>query len=188
MLNTLNNIGYMFSKENKEDAQYYFGRFASLIHRGLEYADKIETSLDEELKFIKDYLILQKRRFDDDLTFAIEADEEIDLDNIKIPHSLIFTFVENAVKHGLQHKLKDRKLSVIVKSVNNKICISIIDNGIGRKQSIALKTRGTGKGLSIVANIVEGYNKLNNRNITYNIVDLVDDNGVGIGTEVSVDV
>ncbi len=188
MLNTLNNIGYMFSKENKDDAQYYFGRFASLIHRGLEYADKVETSLDEELKFIKDYLILQKRRFDDDLTFAIEADEDIDLDTIKIPHSLIFTFVENAVKHGLQHKLKDRKLSVIVKSVNNKIIITISDNGIGRKQSLKLKTTGTGKGLSIVANIIEGYNKLNNRNIFYEVIDLKDEFGDGIGTEVRVEV
>jgi len=188
MLNTLNNIGYMFLKENKDDAQYYFGRFASLIHRGLEYADKVETSLDEELKFIKDYLILQKRRFDDKLDFTIACDEEIDLDKIKIPHSLIFTFVENAIKHGLLHKLTDKKLSINIKSVNNKTIITITDNGIGRKQSIKLKTSGTGKGLSIVKNIVQGYNKLNNRNIIYNIVDLVDDSGNGIGTEVWVEV
>jgi len=188
MLNTLNNIGYMFSKENKDDAQYYFGRFASLIHRGLEYADKVETSLDEELKFIKDYLILQKRRFDDNLDFSIICDEEIDLDKIKIPHSLIFTFVENAIKHGLLHKKTDKKLSINVKSVNSKTIITITDNGIGRQQSTKLKTSGTGKGLGIVKNIVQGFNKLNNRNITYNIVDLVDESGDGVGTKVRVEV
>jgi len=188
MLNTLNNIGHMFAMENKEDAQYYFGRFASLIHRGLEYADKVETNLEEELKFIKDYLILQKRRFNDDLLFIIESEDEIDLDNIKIPHSLIFTFVENAIKHGLHNKPKDRKLSIYVKRVKNKITVTIIDNGIGRKQSVKLKTTGSGKGLGIVANIIEGYNKLNNRTISYKVIDLVDESGDGNGTEVRVDV
>ncbi|MFK5854979.1 MAG: histidine kinase [Bacteroidota bacterium] len=186
MLNTLNNIGYMFAKENKDDAQYYFGRFASLIHRGLEYADKVETSLDEELKFIKDYLILQKRRFDNDLNFTIEADEGIDLDAIKIPHSLIFTFVENAVKHGLLHKTSNRRLDILVKNISGNIVITIIDNGVGRKQSKILKTSGTRKGLSIVSNIIEGYNKLNNRSITYRLVDLFDDDGTGSGTEVRI--
>jgi len=142
--------------------------------------------LDEELKFIKDYLILQKRRFDDDLDFTIEAEEGVNLDIIKIPHSLIFTFVENAVKHGLLHKSKNRKLNIFIKKVKSKIIITITDNGIGRKQSEKLKTTGTGKGLGIVANIVDGYNKLNNRKITYKIIDVVDD--VGVGTEVRVEV
>lgn len=186
MLNTLNNIGYMFSKENKEDAQYYFGRFASLIHRGLKYADQIETSLFEELEFVKDYLILQKRRFDGDIDFSIESDSEIDLRDIKIPHSLIFIFIDNAVKHGLRHKISDRKISIQVIRISNNIQIVITDNGIGRKQSNILKTTGTGKGLSIVANIIEGYNKLNNRSISYSIKDLVDNNGEGVGTEVKI--
>ncbi len=186
MLNTLNNIGYMFSKENKEDGQYYFGRFASLIHRGLKYADQVETSLFEELEFVRDYLILEKNRFNGDLEFTIEAGYEIELSDIKIPHSLVFTFVENAVKHGLRHKTSHRKISIQINNVSNHIEILIIDNGIGRKQSKALKTTGTGKGLGIVANIVEGYNKLNNRNIVYNVVDLMDGNDMGIGTKITI--
>ncbi len=186
MLNTLNNIGYMFSKENKDDAQYYFGRFASLIHRGLKYADQVETTLNEELEFVKDYLILQKRRFNGDLDFTIESDFEIEPSKIKIPHSLIFTFVENAIKHGLMHKMSDRKLSIQVARISKQIQVIITDNGIGRKQSKVLNTRGTGKGLGIVAKIVEGYNKLNNRSISYKVKDLVGENGECVGTEVIV--
>lgn len=186
MLNTLNNIGYMFSKENKEDAQYYFGRFASLIHRGLKYADKTETSLFEELEFVKDYLILQKRRFNDELEFTIAAEDNIDLSKIKIPHSLIFTFVENAVKHGLRHKHDNRRLSINIRKIAGKIEVVITDNGIGRMKSRIMKTAGTGKGISIVANIVEGYNKLYNSSISYKVKDLVDERGDSIGTEVRV--
>ena len=187
MLNTLNNIGYMFSKENKEDAQYYFGRFASLIHRGLTYADQVETSLFEELEFVRDYLILEKNRFNGDLDFTIEAEPDIDLSETIIPHSLIFTFVENAIKHGLRHKISDRKINIHLSKISNLSKIVITDNGIGRKQSKILRTTGTGKGLGIIANIVEGYNKLNNQSISYKVIDLVDGNGDSLGTEVKIE-
>ena len=187
MLNALNNIGYMFMHENQKDAQYYFGKFSSLIHRGLKYADKIETSLAEELNFIRDYLILQKKRLDNELVFIIEADEDIELDKIKIPHSLLFTFVENAVKHGLRPKPNNRKLEIFVKRNESKITISISDNGIGRQHSRQLKTTGTGKGLSIISTIVESYNKLYKRSISYNVMDLIDKNRNISGTQVIIE-
>ncbi len=133
------------------------------------------------------YLILQKRRLNDDFNYAIEADENINLNNIKIPHSLIFTFVENAVKHGLRHKESDRELKISISRQRKKIIIIVSDNGIGRKQSKALNTFGTGKGLNIVTNIVEGYNKLFNRSISYEIEDIVDEVGISLGTEVKVE-
>lgn len=152
MLNTLNNIGYMFISENREDAQYYFGKFASLIQRGLKYADQVETSLQEELEFIRDYLILQKKRFNGDLEFSIEVNEEIKLTDLKIPHSLLYTFVENAIKHGLAPKNDNRRLTIIVSNEEKNTLVIISDNGIGRAQSNELKTSGTGKGLHIIKN------------------------------------
>jgi len=148
----------------------------------------VETTLGEELKFVRDYLILQKIRMGDDLDFTIEANENIDLSKVLIPHSLVFTFVENAIKHGLRPKPKDRKLEVYVKQISNKVIITITDNGIGRQQSRVLKTTGTGKGLSIVANIIEGYNKLNKRDISYEVKDLFDEVGNSVGTEVNVSI
>jgi hypothetical protein len=186
MLNTLNNIGNMFINENREDAQYYFGKYASLLNRGLRYADKVETSLQEELEFIRDYLVLQKKRLNDDLAFTIEANEEIKLTELTIPHSLLYTFVENAIKHGLAPKKENRSLSIIISTEGKNTLILIRDNGIGRAQSKTLKTSGTGKGLLIVKNIVAGYNKLFNRDISYKVTDLIDENGIGTGTEVRI--
>jgi len=174
----------MFSQENKDDAQFYFGSFTSLIHRSLKYADQIETTMFEELEFVRDYLVLQKNRFNDKLEFRIEAEDDIKLKSIKIPHSLIFTFAENAVKHGLMHKIDNRKLDIFISEKQNKIEVNIIDNGIGRQQSLKLKTSGTKKGLSIVDNIIEGYNKLYNQSISYKVNDLVDESGNAMGTEV----
>ena len=138
--------------------------------------------------FVRDYLILQKRRFNDDLEFSIEADEAIDLEKIKIPHPLVYTFAENAVKHGLRNKKGNRKLTIRIKRQGDKILIIITDNGIGRRQSKVKNTSGTGKGLMIIKNIITGYNKLNNRFVSFKINDLMDTNGSSQGTEVVVEV
>ena len=84
------------------------------------------------------------------------------------------------------HKNSDRKLSIQISNTSNHTEIVITDNGIGRKQSKVLKTKGTGKGMGIVANIIKGYNKLNNRSISYEVKDLDNDNGGSVGTEVRV--
>ncbi len=186
MLNTLNNIGHMFSKENKEDAQYYFGRFASLIHRGLKYADQVEMSLYEEFEFVRDYLILQKKRFDGDFSFSIESEESLNLDKIFIPHSLVYTFVENAVKHGLRPKLGRKTLIIKAYKSGTETIITICDNGIGRQKSKVIGTGGTGKGLEIIASIIDGYNNLNNRFVRYDILDLTTGSIEKTGTEVRV--
>ena len=171
MLNTLNNIGQMFNSEKKEDAQYYFGKFSSLIHRGLEYADKTETTLLEELEFVRDYLLLQKSRFRD-FEYEIIVDEEIEADSILIPHSLVYTFVENALKHGLRPKTGDKNIWVNVELISGTIKITVRDNGIGRHKSKEINTHGTGKGLAVIKDIVFAYNKLNKRNIQFEIRDL----------------
>lgn len=179
MLNTLNYIGNMFAHESKKDSQYYFGKFASLIKRGLYYADKTETNLFEELEFVRDYLILQKRRMAD-LDFSIITDEITNLKNIVIPHSLIYGFAENAIKHGLYLKEGPKKLQIEVKKIRKKVEIIITDNGIGRAKSKEMGTTGTGKGLEIISNMLTSYNKLNKRKISFEIVDLAD------GTEVRI--
>lgn len=170
MLNMLNNIGYLFSQKETKEAQYYFGKYASLLHRGLRYADRVETSLQEELEFIRDYLELQKMRFTGELEYSIEIHDDIDPGEINIPHSLLFTFVENAIKHGLVPKDDDRKLWVKISRGKRHYQIKIIDNGIGRAASRKMETRGSGKGLEIVNSIIDAYNKLQNAKITYQFV------------------
>jgi hypothetical protein len=181
MLNMLNNIGYLFTKEDNKTAQYYFGKYASLLHRGLKYANQTETSLQEEIQFIEDYLVLQKLRFDGKLEYKINIDNDVYPEDVKIPHSLLYTFVENAIKHGLAAKEADRILEIDISKKRKNIAIEISDNGIGRIRSKELKTSGTGKGMEIVQNIISSYNKLYNQGITFIVKDSIELHG---GTKV----
>jgi hypothetical protein len=171
MLNMLNNIGALFAKEDTRQGQYYFGKYASLLHRGLKYADQIETTLQEELDFIEDYLVLQKMRFDGELEYTIEIEEGVYPELINIPHSLLYTFVENAIKHGLAPKEADRKLEINVRTAGKQVEISIRDNGIGRKRAAELQTKGTGRGIGIVEGIIDAYNKIIGTQIHFYLYD-----------------
>ncbi len=185
ILNTVNNIGYLFMKEDKKKAIFYLGKFAALMRRGLMNADKVSTSLEEEIEFVEDYLVLQKQLMDGELDYRINIDENVEGDKIQIPHSLIYTFVENAIKHGLRPKANNRTLRVIVSKELKRVKISIQDNGVGRAKSKELKTTDTGKGLEIVKTIITGYNKLHGGDISYLVEDVLEGSLV-VGTLVDV--
>lgn len=178
MLNTVNNIGYLFLKEDKKKAMFYLGKFAALMRRGLMNVDKIATSLEEELEFVEDYLVLQKQLMDGELNYEIKLEENIEEDKIQIPHSLIYTFAENAIKHGLRPKIDNRILSIQVSKVDHHTKISITDNGVGRAKSKELNTTDTGKGMEIVKTIIAGYNQLHGGNISYSVEDVLEDSDV----------
>jgi hypothetical protein len=184
MLNMINNIGYMFSKDNKQDAMFYLGKFGSLMRQGLINSQASQITLEEELEFVEDYLILQKKLMDDELEYSIQIEEIVEEELIQIPHSIVYTFVENAIKHGLKPKEKDRLLEIKVEQGNEQVRISIKDNGIGRQKSKEYGTTDTGKGMEIIKNIIMGYNQLHDGKISYDVENVLDENNKTIGTRV----
>ena len=183
-LNILNSIGGL-SQKNQDEADYYFGKYAKLIRQTLMGADKISTTLEEELAFIRNYLDLEKFRFSNRFTYDIENDNPGNL-KIQVPRMLIHTFVENAVKHGLKHLKSGGLLKIVITEEKDHIQIEITDNGIGREAAKNMHTAGTGKGLKIVDQMIGIYNQLNNTGVHYSIADGKDPAGNKKGTVVRV--
>lgn len=73
----------------------------------LRYSLKIErtetVSLDEEMQTVKDYLALEKIRFEERLHYKLEVDQAVK--NIEIPPMMIQTLVENAIKMEFRNSL-----------------------------------------------------------------------------------
>ncbi|MCF8372511.1 MAG: histidine kinase [Bacteroidales bacterium] len=184
-LNVLNSISGMYGNQRQEEADKYMVRFSKLIQQSLMNSDRISVSLKEELEFTRNFIDVQRTRFENCFEYSIEVDEEVKLD-IEIPRMLIHTFVENAIKHGLLPK-KEGGFLLIRASKNRKVIhISIEDNGIGRKQSQTQKTHGTGKGLAIIDNILELYKKLSGKRIKNRVVDLDEIGQTGTRVEIEV--
>ena len=84
----------------------------------------------EEVEFLNFYLELQKKRFDDRLSFNIDIDEA--LFDIKIPKLLIQPLVENATIHGAKDAYTPVHINIEVWKVMPKhIHIRVSDDGTG---------------------------------------------------------
>jgi sensor histidine kinase YesM/ligand-binding sensor domain-containing protein len=137
--NALNSIQNLVLRGNKREAYDYLTKFSSLLRESLLLSTKSFVCFDEELSIIKKYLELEELRFRDNFTYEIEGEEFID--DIKIPTMIIQPFIENAIKHGLLHKIDGtRKLKIEFFQEKLFKCV-ITDNGIGLKASAEINKK-----------------------------------------------
>lgn len=181
-LNTLNSIGSLIYKQDRDKADYVFGKYSKLLRQTILNSDKILTTLSDELDYVENYLELEQFRNGDKFNWNITVPESIKRD-VKIPKMLIHTFVENAVKHGLRHLDKGGELTISIDDHTDNYTLVIRDNGIGRQRAQEIEIANTGKGLGILDQILDLYYKLMKVRITYSIRDRVDNNGDPLGTE-----
>ncbi len=184
MYNCLNSIQNLVQKKETDKAHNYLSKFASLIRQVLKHSDKNEVSLHEELEMINDYLELEKLRFEID--FSVDVADNVDCYSIFVPPLLLQPIVENAILHGLVHKNSDRQLKIAVSLNSQNICITIEDNGIGRKASNGLKKNGNGKGLDFCRERLELLSNKDDLSYQMDIIDLTDEQGIARGTRVNI--
>jgi hypothetical protein len=183
-LNTIQSYVYMNDKKN---AGIYISKFSDLTRSILEMSNKETISVYEEITTLELYLSLEKMRFEDSFEYAIQVSDKLEVDKIMLPSMLIQPYVENAVKHGLLHKKSNRELHIYFEQEHQFLKIIIDDNGIGRKQSEALKSANN-KGHQSFA--MEANKKRleillqKHKDITLEIIDKQNEWGDATGTQV----
>lgn len=89
--------------------------------------------LEEELKSVRNYFLIQKKRFNSKFSLI----ENIDEDALRclIPKLLLQPIVENCVHHGLEIKSEKGKVIIEACLTEKEILINIKDDGVGINQS-----------------------------------------------------
>ena len=77
-------------------------------------------------------------------------------------------------------------MDISIRRNNRAYIICIKDNGIGRNRAKEIQTFGTGKGLSILDQILDLYLSLEKTKIIYDIEDLYDKDKNSLGTKVKI--
>ncbi|WP_420572074.1 histidine kinase [Kordia sp.] len=190
IFNALNSIQEYIVLNQQSLASTYLVKFSRLIRTYLEQSQEKEITLDQELKALNLYLELEKVRFEEELSYTVSIAENLALESIKIPSLFIQPYIENAIKHGLHHKIDNRKLEVTFKKENEQLLCEITDNGIGREAAQKLKENQAHyyKSFATRANTerVELINKDRLEKIKVNISDLTNENNQPTGTRVSI--
>ncbi len=186
-LNVLNAIGSLYASENdRQKADYIFGKYARLIRETVITSDQITVSLAEELDFVKNYIEIERFRYNNSFGYSVRIDKEADM-KIKIPRMLVHTFVENGIKYGIRSRQDGGLLKVDVQTNGNYQMVTVEDNGPGIDPAREA-TRGTGRGLVILNELLGLYFKLEKIKITYTLEN-VQEEGRGItGTRATISI
>ncbi len=97
LFNTLNTI-YGFALKQSKDTPEIILKLSNLLDYILYQVNKPQVSLKEEILHIKEYIDLEKIRFQDTLVVSFKSDDIPD--QKQIAPMLLIPFVENAFKHG----------------------------------------------------------------------------------------
>ncbi|MBK9391986.1 MAG: histidine kinase, partial [Bacteroidetes bacterium] len=180
--NAISSVGSLIMKNDRKAAYLYLTRLSSLLRTSLRDSTSLLKPISEELEFVRNYCELQKLRFGDRFSYTIQVENEVNM-SLEIPKMTIQTFVENALKHGLENLKEGGSLEIAITHSGDFHKIIVRDNGIGRSASKEISTSGTGYGIRTISRIFEITGESNNLQATLEIRDLGNE-GHTSGTEV----
>jgi ligand-binding sensor domain-containing protein len=186
--NVLAAIEYYIMNRSKDEAIRLLGIYARFTFQTLREVDKASRSLTEELEYVKMYLELEKLRFVDKFDYEIDIDSDVNTD-VQLPNMILHTYCENAVKHGLSSKQSGGMLTVKAIRLDDRVCVSVEDNGVGREAAANNKNIPSSKqGLDILSQQITIYNRFNHTKINQMVDDLHTPDGQPCGTRFTVEV
>lgn len=122
LFNTLNNLYALTLKNSPKSPQVVLG-LSDLLRYMLYECNSERVSLRQELQMLKQYVELEKLRFEDrlDLSFTIEGEAN----NKLIAPLMLLPLVENAFKHGASEALGDAWININMRLAGNELKFKI---------------------------------------------------------------
>lgn len=126
LYNTLNSIRYLARMDRNKDVQV---SISSLIHLLQASFDRTQyITIAREMQLVRDYLCIQRLRYDLPIEVAESVDE--DLLSCAIPGFSIQPLVENALFHGIVPN-GGGKIEISIHGDDAYIDLTVGDNGVG---------------------------------------------------------
>jgi LytS/YehU family sensor histidine kinase len=155
IFNVLSSIQYFITRNDELNAINYLTSFSKLMRTVLTRSVADSVSLKDELDLLRDYVHLEKLRFEEKFEFNIECDKTISADDVMMPSLLIQPYVENAILHGLYNKEGNGSISVKVSLVNDFLFFEIEDDGVGRVAAQKIRAKNESKKQSMGTQLTE---------------------------------
>jgi two-component system LytT family sensor kinase len=127
LFNTLTSISSLI-RSQPETARLLIVKLSGLLRRLLRSQEHFVT-LREELSAIDEYLDIERIRFGPSLVVE-QIIDEASLD-IVVPSMILQPLVENSIKHGLERKIGEGRVTIRTTRLAGHAVIDVIDNGVG---------------------------------------------------------
>lgn len=135
--NTLDNIRFLIAQDGKK-ADELIGRFTRILRYSINNT-KQSTSLQEDMEYIEDYLVIQKTRFGE--RFLYEVDIRPECSRVLVPKLLLQPLIENSLKYGFRKK---PAIHVLIRGwiEEEYLVLKVEDDGPGQPKSTLETLRG----------------------------------------------
>ena len=191
IFNCLNSMQQYVVDNDIEGSNRFITNFSKLVRKTLDFSDKNEISIKEELDYLETYLKLEQERFENKFQFKITTQSGFKTEDYYLPPLLLQPIVENAVRHGVRAR-KDRNglITVNVQANHSHMIISIADNGPGIEHSRKLKhetSDHTSMGVRLVRDRIKVWNDTRNGKILMHAQEVSNDE-INHGTLVTISI
>ena len=142
LYNTLDTIIWMAEFEDNEKVISITKSLANYFRLSLSNGHE-KISLKDEIMHTKEYLFIQKQRYEEKLSYFFNIEDE-SLLSIEVPKIIIQPIVENSIYHGIKNLSGNGIITIDVYRQNSTVNISVKDNGIGFEKAKQFKKSKTG--------------------------------------------
>jgi len=182
LFNALNSVSFSIHKDSHDAAISNLTTFSKLMRISLNNLDKFGHDLNEEIEFIKNYLLLEKFRFKEQFDYTIKVQPYVN-DMTKVPAFGVFCFVENALKKGVLSKQGGGLISIEVdkEPTDKELVINVTDNGVYRDLT---DQENFTHNINVVNTLIAKLNSMNSQKIKISYSAGKEQNGEKIGCKV----
>ncbi len=139
LFNTLNSI-YSMSLQQKERTPEVVVRLADIMRFLIYECNEDKIPLDREIEFIRNYIEIEKIRYDADIRFSIDGDTT----GVMIEPFLFISFIENGFKHAIDNSFAKPFIYISLTVRAGELRLTVINNTSLEIESQAKKILGKG--------------------------------------------
>lgn len=141
LFNTMHNIAALIGHDD-DSAHKLTVKVSHLMRKIMSINELTEHRLEDEWKFVQDYLEVEMERFQDRLILDVSFDDR--LKDKVIPTLILQPLVENAFKHGIAHAVNPVQLKISVTSEENYDCIQVSNELFSSTEGVLVSGVGLG--------------------------------------------
>jgi len=130
LYNTLDSIVWMAEQKQHEEVVLMTSALAKLFRASIT-KDQELVPIQVEIEHITNYLLIQKMRYNDELNYVIDIDD--DIHSYKTLKILLQPLVENAIYHGIRNMygMEDGVITIRGRQTGDQVIFEVEDNGHG---------------------------------------------------------
>ncbi|HVZ49667.1 MAG TPA: sensor histidine kinase [Gemmatimonadaceae bacterium] len=127
LFNALNSVAMLVRRQQTREALDVIVGFGELLRYVLDEAGTTDVPLRDELRFVRQYLEIERVRYGDRLTIVLDAPEE--LGSAVVPNLVLQPLVENAIKHGIATRAAGGTVAVTAACRGDTLVLTVRNDG-----------------------------------------------------------